>query len=57
MSSGRTPSPPGQIVLVEANSQSLADLMTGVAAAANQPGVSVVTMSWGFTEGQAVRGR
>ncbi|MFI5457364.1 MAG: SdrD B-like domain-containing protein [Isosphaerales bacterium] len=46
--------PGAQIVLVEANSQSLSDLMTGVATAASQPGVSVVTMSWGFPEGQAV---
>ncbi len=46
--------PGAQIILVEANSQSLADLMTGVATAASQPGVSVVSMSWGFPEGQAV---
>ena len=46
--------PGAQIVLVEANSQSLSDLMTGVATAASQPGVSVVSMSWGFPEGQAV---
>ena len=46
--------PGAQIILVEANSQSLADLMAGVATAASQPGVSVVSMSWGFAEGQAV---
>ncbi len=46
--------PGAQIILVEANSQSLSDLMTGVATAAAQPGVSVVSMSWGFAEGQAV---
>ncbi len=46
--------PGAQIVLVEANSQSLSDLMTAVATAASQPGVSVVSMSWGFAEGQAV---
>ena len=46
--------PERRIILVEANSQSLADLMAGVATAANQPGVSVVSMSWGFPEGQAV---
>ncbi len=46
--------PGAQIVLVEANSQSLSDLMASVATAASQPGVSVVTMSWGFPEGQAV---
>jgi hypothetical protein len=43
--------PGAQIILVEANSQSLADLMAGVATASAQPGVSVVSMSWGFTEG------
>jgi hypothetical protein len=46
--------PGAQIVVVEANSQSLADLMTGVATAASQPGVSVVSMSWGMPEGQTV---
>jgi hypothetical protein len=46
--------PGAQIMLVEANSQALADLMTAVATAAQQPGVSVVSMSWGFAEGQAV---
>ncbi len=44
--------PGAKLVLVEADSQSLADLMTGVAAAAQLPGVSVVSMSWGFVEGQ-----
>src|SRR5208337_2344021 len=46
--------PGAQIILIEANGQSLADLMAGVATAASQPGVSVVSMSWGFPEGQAV---
>ncbi len=46
--------PGAQIILVEANSQSLSDLMASVATAAHQPGVSVVSMSWGFPEGQAV---
>ncbi len=46
--------PGARIVLVEANSQSLSDLMTAVASAAAQPGVSVVSMSWGFAEGRAV---
>ena len=46
--------PGAQIILVEANSQSLSDLMASVATAAAQPGVSVVSMSWGFPEGQAV---
>ena len=49
-----TIAPGAQIILVEANGQSLADLMAGVATAARQPGVSVVSMSWGFAEGQAV---
>ena len=54
-SNGRMPWPPApRFVLVEANSQSLSDLMAGVATAASQPGVSVVSMSWGFPEGQAV---
>jgi subtilase family serine protease len=46
--------PGARILLVEADSQSLSDLMAGVATAASQPGVSVVSMSWGFPEGQAV---
>ncbi|MGP0065797.1 MAG: Ig-like domain repeat protein [Isosphaeraceae bacterium] len=46
--------PGARIILVEANSQSLSDLMAGVATAASQPGVSVVSMSWGFPEGQSV---
>ncbi len=46
--------PGAQIILVEANSQSLSDLMASVATAASQPGVSVVSISWGFAEGQAV---
>ncbi len=46
--------PGAQIILVEASSQSLSDLMASAAAAAAQPGVSVVSMSWGFPEGQAV---
>ena len=33
---------------------SLSDLMASVGTAASQPGVSVVSMSWGFPEGQAV---
>jgi subtilase family serine protease len=43
--------PGAQIILVEANSQSLPDLMAGVSTASAQPGVSVVSMSWGFKEG------
>src|SRR5208282_3388846 len=46
--------PGAKIILVEANSQSLADLMAGAATAASQPGVSTVSMSWGFAEGQGV---
>jgi hypothetical protein len=46
--------PGAQIILVEADSQSLSDLMAGVATAAAQPGVSAVSMSWGFAEGQTV---
>jgi hypothetical protein len=46
--------PGARIVVVEADSQSLADLMASVATAARQPGVSVVSMSWGLAEGQAV---
>src|SRR5262249_40013269 len=38
--------PGAHIVLVEASSQSLSDLMAAVTTAAAQPGVSVVTMSW-----------
>ncbi len=46
--------PGAQIILVEANSQSLSDLMASVSTAASQPGVSVVSMSWGFAEGQTI---
>ncbi len=46
--------PGAKIVLVETDSQSLENLMAGVATAANEPGVSVVSMSWGFAEGQVV---
>ena len=43
-----------RIILVEANSESLSDLMASVATAAGESSVSVVSMSWGFAEGQAV---
>ncbi len=46
--------PGAHIIVVEANSQSLSDLMTAVATAARQAGVSTVSMSWGFREGQDV---
>src|SRR5208337_5270112 len=49
-----TIAPGAKIILVEANSQSLSDLMAGAATAASQPGVSTVSMSWGFVEGQGV---
>jgi subtilase family serine protease len=42
--------PGANIVLVEANSSFVFDLMTGVRTAANLPGVSVVSMSFGATE-------
>ena len=46
--------PGAKIVLVEANSQSLNDLFSAVATAAQQPNVSVVSMSWGLPEGVVV---
>jgi hypothetical protein len=46
--------PGAQIIVVEANSQSLSDLMSSAHTAASLPGVSVVSMSWGFTEGASV---
>ncbi|MDR3632440.1 MAG: Ig-like domain-containing protein [Isosphaeraceae bacterium] len=43
--------PGAKIVLVEANSdQTMTDLFTAVKTAATLPGVSVVSMSWGFGE-------
>ena len=42
--------PGANILLVEANSSSYQDLMTAVNYARNQPGVSVVSMSWGSSE-------
>src|SRR5262249_35266774 len=46
--------PGANIVVVEANSQSLSDLMAAVRTAAGLPGVSVVSMSWGLPEGLVV---
>jgi hypothetical protein len=46
--------PGAQIILVETNSDALSALMAGVATAASRPGVSVVSMSWGYVEGQSV---
>ena len=42
--------PGAKIVLVEANSPNFSDLLTAVRTAANLPGVSVVSMSWGSSE-------
>ena len=42
--------PGARILLVEANSNSNADLFAAVSYAARQPGVSVVSMSWGTPE-------
>ncbi len=42
--------PGANILLVEANSANYADLMTAVNYARTQPGVSVVSMSWGGSE-------
>src|SRR5207249_4275506 len=42
--------PGAGIVLVESNSSSIPDLIAGVKTAAAQPGVSVVSMSWGGSE-------
>ncbi len=42
--------PQANIVLVEANSNSYSDLFTAVQYATSQPGVSVVSMSWGGGE-------
>jgi hypothetical protein len=42
--------PAANILLVEANSPTLNDLMTAVDYARNAPGVSVVSMSWGGSE-------
>jgi hypothetical protein len=48
--------PGANILLVEANSGSLGDLLAAVDTARHTPGVSVVSMSWGITEfaGQGV---
>ena len=42
--------PGANILLVEANSDQLSDLLTAVNYASSQPGVSVVSMSWGCSE-------
>ena len=42
--------PGANILLVEANTSSLTDLMTAVNYARSQPSVSVVSMSWGSGE-------
>ena len=42
--------PGANILLVEASNQNLSNLFAAVAYAAKQPNVSVVSMSWGFSE-------
>ncbi len=42
--------PAANIELIEANNSSLSDLLASVQYAASQPGVSVVSMSWGASE-------
>ena len=42
--------PAANILLVEANTASLSNLLSAVSYAANYPGVSVVSMSWGSSE-------
>ena len=42
--------PAANLLLVEASSSSLADLLTAVDTAASYPGVAVVSMSWGSSE-------
>ncbi len=42
--------PAANIVLVEANSSSVDDLYSAISIAANLPGVSVVSLSWGSSE-------
>ena len=42
--------PGANILVVEANNQSIQNLMTAVQRANNTPGVAVVSMSWGFPE-------
>ena len=42
--------PGAQILVVEAKSSSIADLMSAVNVARNTPGVSIVSMSWGGSE-------
>jgi hypothetical protein len=47
--------PGANILLVQANSNSWPDLLTAVNYARNQPGVSVVSMSWGSSEWSSER--
>ena len=42
--------PGANILVVEANSQNMQDLLTAVNTARNTPGVVAVSMSWGFSE-------
>jgi subtilase family serine protease len=48
--------PAATIVLVEANSSNVTDLLAAIDTARNYPGVSVVSMSWGLLEGSVERG-
>ena len=45
--------PGATILVVEASSDSLADLLSAVDVARNTPGVATVSMSWGFSESAA----
>src|SRR5262249_7942145 len=42
--------PGASLLVVEARSDSLSNLMPGVSTASNTPGVATVSMSWGFNE-------
>ena len=42
--------PGANILVVEARSQSITDLLTAVDTARNTPGVNVISMSWGYNE-------
>jgi subtilase family serine protease len=46
--------PGAKIVLVEANSASVSDLLAAIDTAAKQPGVSAVSMSWGLLQGRGM---
>jgi subtilase family serine protease len=46
--------PAAKIVLVEANSANVGDLVTAINTARNYPGVSAVSMSWGLLQGRGM---